>query len=149
MSASVVVAFDTETRISRWPRQVVPPTQQVPSRCTASIDRVGASRVAEADEHLVEHDVVVRSSTPPASEPVGHPAGQGAATVDEVGHAVRPELAQRGPHREAPCPPRRLGRQVTQDGVGAGAGPGEVGGGVRHRCGMQRRGRAQNARPQS
>ena len=57
-SASVVDQLDTEIRISRRPRQEVPPSQQVPSRCTPSIDRIGAGVGAEPDQHLVEHDVV-------------------------------------------------------------------------------------------
>src|SRR5690606_22544907 len=38
-SASVVVALETEIRIRRRPRHVVPPIQQVPSRWTAAITR--------------------------------------------------------------------------------------------------------------
>ncbi len=103
MSDSVVVAFDTEMRISRWPCQVVPPTQHVPSRCTASITASVRPRVPDADEDLVEDDVVVnRRAT--GLEPSGHPTGQVAATVHELGHAVRTEFTQGGPHRESPCP---------------------------------------------
>ena len=58
-SSSLVRQFETEIRIAALPCQTVPESQHVPSSCTpftvASRQRVV---VAEADEHLVEHDLV-------------------------------------------------------------------------------------------
>lgn len=55
MSASVVDQLHTDTRISLRPCHVVPPSQQVPSACTASITR------------LVRAPVLSGSSPNPAS----------------------------------------------------------------------------------
>ena len=49
MSSWVVRQFDTDTRIAATPCQVVPPSQQVPSRCTAAItSRVRASAASSS-----------------------------------------------------------------------------------------------------
>ena len=81
--------------------QVVPPIQQVPSRCTASMTRVGALVVAEARPAPGSARPRWRSprrrSRPAAS---AKRAGQRAAAVDQLGHAAR------GPARAARPRPR-------------------------------------------
>ena len=96
--------FDTETRISRRPCHVVPPSQQVPFALHALDDPVGARVAAEADQHLVEDDVVDHLGAT-GLEPVGEALGQHAAALHQVGDAVATQLAQRRPHGETPCPP--------------------------------------------
>lgn len=57
-SASVVDQLETEIRMNRRPRHVVPPIQHVPSRCTAGDDLIGPLVGAEAHKDLIEDDVV-------------------------------------------------------------------------------------------
>ena len=85
-SLSVVVALLTEIRMSRRPCHVVPPSQHVPSRCTASMIASVRVVVAEAGEHLVEHDIVGDHGTT-VGEAIGEPAGQPAAALDDVADA--------------------------------------------------------------
>ena len=73
-------------RIAAIPCQVVPPSQHVPSRLDAR-DHVAGERVdggssaspspggVEADEDLVEHDVVEDRDARAAGEPLGEPPG--------------------------------------------------------------------------
>src|SRR5687768_17757352 len=48
-------------------------------------------------------------------QPLGEEAGEPAAALHELGHAVAPQFAQRRPHRKAAGPPRRLGREVRSE----------------------------------
>ena len=106
-SASVVVALDTEMRMSRRPCHVVPPTQQVPSRCDGGDHPVGALVVPEPGERLVESGLA-RHLDPGRGQGLGEPPGEIAQPDDEVGDAVPAEFAQRRPHRETACPPGGL-----------------------------------------
>ncbi len=117
MSSAVVCQPDTETRMAARPAHVVPPSQHVPSRWTASMTaRVRASPAApvrivaeavEPDEDLVQDDLVeIRTPGPPpaaaihlvddphsraARETPGHLMGQGAAEhAGVVGHVGLP-----------------------------------------------------------
>ena len=67
-------------------------------------------RVAEADEDLVEHDVVEdrHAGLRRASRSAIRRA-MGAAALDQLGQPVPPERAQRGVDREAAGAARRLG----------------------------------------
>ena len=142
MSASVVVALETEMRIRRWSCQVVAPSQHVPSRWTSAtissvrLGPVVVASVAEADQHLVEHHVVGDRGAA-LGEPLGHPAGEQAAPLDEVGDAGAAELAQRRPDGEAASAPRGVGDEVAE-GVVVAAGAGEVRRGVGHRAAVHR-----------
>src|SRR5690606_8334827 len=89
-------------------------------------DGVRAGVVTEPDQDLVEDDVVVDRRTP-GLETIGHPAGEGAAPVHEVGDALRSQLKKSRPYREAPSPPARLRREITEDIVRARSGAGEIG----------------------
>ena len=102
-SASVVDQFDTETRISRRPRQVVPPSQQVPSRCTPSMTRsVRASSPKPTSTWL--RTTSLTTSAPPAASPSANRSSQAAAPVDEVGDALRDPARAGPPTRRNPVP---------------------------------------------
>ena len=60
----------------------------------------GGVVVAEAHEDLVEHDVVEDLDAVLGAEHLGEAPRARAAALDELGHAVAPERAQRGPDRE-------------------------------------------------
>ena len=74
-SSSVVVALHTEIRM----QPAAPPRRAAEPACAVALhgvdDRVGAGVVAEAGEHLVEHDVVGDLGTT-VGEAVGEAAGQ-------------------------------------------------------------------------
>src|SRR4051794_25267750 len=63
--------------------------------------RVGRLVVLEADEHLVQHDVVQELAAGKLGQPGGDVAGAGAEALDEVGNARSAERAQRRVDGEA------------------------------------------------
>ena len=88
--------------MNRRPRQVVPPIQQVPSRCTAATTASVRRVVTEADQHLVQHHVVGRPRSPAAVKGVGEPPGQCAAPVDQLGDAGRARARVTAAHTASP-----------------------------------------------
>ena len=75
--------------------------------------RVNASGVAavgrrEAHQHLVQHDVVEDLDAFRRAQPLGHAAGEPAAALDHLAHAVAPQRAKRGVDDEATRPARRV-----------------------------------------
>ena len=106
-SASVVDQLLTLMRIAAMPCQVVPPSQAVPSswtrRTTARVcsSASTASGGQEADEHLVEDDVVEDLDAGRLAQAVGDPPSEPAAALDEVLDAVAAERPERRVDREA------------------------------------------------
>ena len=119
-SASVVLQFDTEMRISRMPCQVVPPIQHSPACCTASItgkvqrsqdaDEVAVeliqagTGVAVWEKHyhrpgaalfLVQDDIVQHGDSVDRRQLIGEASRQPATPVDQIGNAASAQLAQR------------------------------------------------------
>ena len=66
----------------------------------------------EADQHLVEEDVVEDGGPGVARELLGHEPRAGTAAIDERGDPVAPELAKRGVDGEAARSTRELGHPV-------------------------------------
>ncbi len=127
-SASVVLQFETEIRIAAMPCHVVPPSQHVPSAWTAAMTaRVKASVAAaspaagrlEPDQDLVEDDVVEDRDALRAAQPIGHPAGERAAPLDQVGEARPTERPQRGVDREPARTARRFRHPVVRVALAA------------------------------
>jgi hypothetical protein len=81
-----------------------------------------ARRVVEADEHLVEHDVVEDADAEPrrAVEASRELAGTVAGAGHQLGDAAPPQRADRGPDGEAPGAARRLGHPVVRIALAAG-----------------------------
>ena len=71
-------------------------------------DSIGARQVTEADEHLVQHHLVVDLRAA-GDQQIGDAAGVGAGLVDKVRNAVPAEFLEGCPDREATRPARRLG----------------------------------------
>src|ERR1017187_8995768 len=61
-----------------------------------SNDRVGARRIAERHDHLVEHDIV-QYGIARFPHPGGEPAGQPSLPVDQLSHAISAEGGERRP----------------------------------------------------
>ncbi len=123
MSSSVVRQLVTETRIAARPAQVVPPSQHVPSRWTASITaRVrrspavpsGSSPSASNRTRVWLSTTSLRIRTPRTGrQALGHPARERAVALDEVDEPGPPERSERGEDREPARPARRFGRPVV------------------------------------
>ena len=95
MSASVVRQLETETRIAARPSQVVPPIHASPPRWTASRTAFVALVVVEAEQHLVEDDVVQQLAARKLRRRRARIGRRSvAAAVDEVGDALAAERAQ-------------------------------------------------------
>ena len=86
----------------------------------------------EADQHLVEDDLVEDLDPGLAPQPVREAPGQRAAALDEVADAGAPEGTQGGVEGEAAGPARELGDVVEGVPLRA-AGLHQIGGGDRHR----------------
>ena len=111
MSSSVVDQFDTEIRIASMPCQCDPPSQQTRSSCTSrNASRVAASASPvgrhDADEHLIQHDVVQDLNRRLLPKTIGEAPRQAAAAIDQVGDAAPPEGPQRGVDGEPARPAR-------------------------------------------
>ena len=88
------------------PCQVVPLSQQVPSRWMASMTErvlriVISGFVEEPDEDLVEHDVVEHLGGRNGGESVAESSRMGAASLDQFSDSGTAERANRRVHREA------------------------------------------------
>ena len=66
----------------------------------------------DANEHLVEDDVVEDADRRFLAQAIGEAACQTAAALHEIGEAASAERAQRGVDREAAGPARRLRNPV-------------------------------------
>jgi len=141
MSFSVVDQLEIEIRIAPRPCQIVPPTQHVPSRwidaMTAAVRSSGPAVVvggrSEADQDLVEDDIVEDRDPGRGGEPLRDPAGERAASVYELGGAGSTERAERGVDAEASGVARRFGYVVVRL-VRLPSSPHQVGSGHGHRC---------------
>ncbi len=90
-SVSLVVQFETEMRIAATPCHTVPPEPAGAVALHPVDDRAGAVvGLAEADEHLVEHDVVEDVDLRLGREPIGEPARHRAVLRDTGGDTSRP-----------------------------------------------------------
>ena len=96
-------------------------------------DAIGPLVVTEADQHLVEHHLVGDGDPVQGAQALGEAPGQLAAALDEQGHAPTAQLGQRGPGREPPGPPGRLGHEVGGGPHRPAPVPDQVGGGEGHR----------------
>ena len=117
-------------RIAVRPCQTVPPHQHVPSACSAGDHALRLRRLAERDEHLVEHDVV-EDLVARGGEALGEARGLPAVALDQLGQPRAAERAQRRPDLDAARAARELGREVGR--VAHAARRGEVLGRHRHR----------------
>ena len=130
MSSSVVRQLVTETRIAARPAQVVPLSQHVPSRWTASMTaRVrrspavpsGSSPSASNRTRAWLSTTSLRIRTRgPADRSLGHPARERAIALDEVDQPGPPERAEGGQDREPARPAGRFGRPVVVVALAAG-----------------------------
>lgn len=103
MSRPVVVALDTETRMSRWPCHVVPPTQHVPSRWTVSTMvsvRLGSPTLTSTWLRTTSLWTVA----PPAARRSAMRTARAHDRSTRSATPSVPRLPQGGPDRESPCP---------------------------------------------
>ena len=87
-SSSLVCQFDTEIRIAARPSHVVPLIHASPLACTRAQRIVGLGVGGEADQHLIQLDVVEHLGAE-ILEPGGEAPRVTAAALDEIGDARR------------------------------------------------------------
>ena len=105
---------ETERRIARRPSQSVPPSHASPRVLHRGDEGVGRLVVLEAEEHLVEHDLVQDLAARQLRERRRELARPRARLLDELRDAGAAERAQRGVGREAAGAARVLRRPVER-----------------------------------
>ena len=114
MSAGVVCQPDTEMRIAARPRHMVPPSQHVPSRWTASMTARVRASPAVPSASSPEDSKRTRTWLSTTSlrildagacrEPIGHLTGQRAVALDQVDQPLAPQRPEGGEDREPARP---------------------------------------------